>query len=274
MSLYDIIDEISQRQITKTETGDARIAGVMVGLVAKNYDQNMPGRVCVTIPTRDEGANELKWARVSMPSSGSKWGHYFLPEVGDQVLLAFEGGNIERPYVIGCIPKDNNSFLTGSVNEHNEIKRIVTKHGSTISFEDSKDDEKGVKDKITIQTADKRHTLLMDNANEKIRIQDRDGKNFIELSTQENNGALSVTVESKVTIKVKDSITITLNGETGVVKVEAQQVDVEASRLMKFQSDGTFSIKGSNVTEEASSMHKIESSGAVNISGSIVKVGS
>ena len=81
MGLYDIIDEITERQVTKTETGDNRIWGVMVGIVAKNYDPNsaaaggtssgtdaMDGRVCVTIPTRDKDANELRWARVAMPS--------------------------------------------------------------------------------------------------------------------------------------------------------------------------------------------------------------
>ena len=63
MGLYDIIDEITERQVTKTETGDNRIWGVMVGIVAKNFDPNstasggansgaeaMDGRVCVTIP--------------------------------------------------------------------------------------------------------------------------------------------------------------------------------------------------------------------------------
>ena len=102
MGLYDIIDEITERQVMKTETGDNRIWGVMVGIVAKNFDPNssasggtktgadaMDGRVCVTIPTRDKDANELKWARVAMPSGGSKWGHYFLPEVGDQVQLLY-----------------------------------------------------------------------------------------------------------------------------------------------------------------------------------------
>lgn len=46
MSIYDIIGEISEKQATKTETGDARIYGVVVGIVAKNYDKDMPGRVC------------------------------------------------------------------------------------------------------------------------------------------------------------------------------------------------------------------------------------
>ena len=56
MSLYDVIDEITERQATKTETGDTRVYGVMVGIVAMNYHPDMGGRICVTIPARDEGA--------------------------------------------------------------------------------------------------------------------------------------------------------------------------------------------------------------------------
>ena len=119
MGLFDVIDQIAENQIMKTETGDNRIFGVMVGTVAKNYDQDMPGRVCVTIPVRDEEANELKWARVAMPSQGKNWGIYFQPEIGDQVLLAFEQGNIEKPYVIGCVPKDSNAFLKKAYDKDN-----------------------------------------------------------------------------------------------------------------------------------------------------------
>ena len=75
MSLYDMVEEISEKQVTKTETGDTRISGVVVGVVAKNYDKDMPGRVCVTIPTRDDRANELQWARKAFPGGGKKGGH-------------------------------------------------------------------------------------------------------------------------------------------------------------------------------------------------------
>ena len=96
MDFYDIMDEIAARQTTKSETGDNLIRGVVLGTVAQNYAPQMPGRICVKIPMRDDEANELRWARVAMPSSGRSWGHYFLPEVGDQVLLAFEHGSCER----------------------------------------------------------------------------------------------------------------------------------------------------------------------------------
>ena len=286
MGLYDIIDEITERQVTKTETGDNRIWGVMVGIVAKNFDPNstasggansgadaMDGRVCVTIPTRDTNANELKWARVAMPSSGSKWGHYFLPEVGDQVLLAFEGGNIEKPYVIGCIPKTADKFLKDSVDKDNQVKRIVTRHGTSIIFEDNSTDENGLKDKLTLETAGKKLQILMDNENEKIRIGDKAKEDFIEMYTKEGSGTLTVQIKSKIDIKVGDKITVTLNGESGAVSVKADSIRLEASNGVTTKSDSAVKMEAPQVAANASSSLKLESSGTATVSGSTVSVG-
>lgn len=286
MGLYDIIDEITERQVTKTETGDNRIWGVMVGIVAKNFDPNstasggtnsgadaMDGRVCVTIPTRDTNANELKWARVAMPSSGSKWGHYFLPEVGDQVLLAFEGGNIEKPYVIGCIPKTADKFLKDSVDKDNQFKRIVTRHGTSIIFEDNSTDENGLKDKLTLETAGQKLQILMDNENEKIRIGDKAKEDFIEMYTKEGSGTLTVQIKSKIDIKVGDKITVTLNGESGAVSVKADSILLEASNGVTTKSDSAVKMEAPQVAANASSALKLESSGTATVSGSTVSVG-
>ena len=286
MGLYDIIDEITERQVTKTETGDNRIWGVMVGIVAKNFDPNstasggansgadaMDGRVCVTIPVRDKDANELKWARVAMPSSGSKWGHYFLPEVGDQVLLAFEGGNIEKPYVIGCIPKTADKFLKDSVDKDNQFKRIVTRHGTSIIFEDNSTDENGQKDKLTLETAGKQLQILMDNENEKIRIGDKAKEDFIEMYTKEGSGTLTVQIKSKIEIKVGDKITVTLNGESGAVSVKGDSIQLEGANGVTTKSDSAVKMEAPQVAANASSALKMESSGTATVSGSTVSVG-
>lgn len=60
MGWYDIIDDIAQHQFAKTELGDNRLNGVTVGIVAKKYSREMPGRVCVQIPVRDREANVLQ----------------------------------------------------------------------------------------------------------------------------------------------------------------------------------------------------------------------
>ncbi len=286
MALYDIIDEITERQVLKTETGDNRIWGVMVGIVAKNFDPNssagggtnsgadaMDGRVCVTIPTRDKNANELKWARVAMPSGGSKWGHYFLPEVGDQVLLAFEGGNIEKPYVIGCIQKFSDQFLKGAVDKDNQFKKIMTRHGTHITFEDNSTDEKGLKDKLTVETAQQKLQILLDNENEKIRIGDKAKEDFIEMCTKEGAGTLDIQIKSKITIKVGDKITMTLNGESGAVSIQADSISLEGTNRVLAKSDSSVKIEGAQVAAAASSNLKLESSGTAALSGSTVSVG-
>lgn len=273
MGLYDIINEMSERQIVKSETGDQRINGLMVGIVARNYDKDMPGRVCVTIPTRDESANELKWARMALNSGGPKWGTYFLPEIGDQVLLGFEGGNIERPYVLGCLSKDNDSFLSGSADEHNQVKRIVTKHGSTITFNDHKEDEKGLKDSILVQTAEKKHTVLLDNENSLIRISDETGSNIIEMTTAEDHGTLTIKVTNNLSIKVGDTITLTMNGDSGAVKLEANQVNIETSKGTTLKSDARIALEGAQMALSGSSSFTAESGGSTKIDGKVIKIG-
>ncbi|MDR3295884.1 MAG: phage baseplate assembly protein V [Clostridiales Family XIII bacterium] len=273
MALYDIIDEIVGKQVTKSDTGDARIFGAMIGVVAKNYDKDMPGRVCVAIPTREKKANELQWARLALVSGGKEWGHYFMPEVGDQVLLVFEGGNIEKPYIVGCVSKDGDKFLTGSVDENNQTKRIVTKNGSTLIFEDHKssDDKDNNKDKITLSTATAKHTLLLDNENNIITLTDKKKENRIQIKTKD--GDMSIKAKSKVTIAVGDKIKLILNGESGAVSLKCEQLNVESSEQVKVKGGHMLKAEAAQITQTASSGYKVESSGMVNIAGSTIKIG-
>lgn len=283
MGLYDMIDAITERQVTKTEMGDNRIFGVVVGIVAKNCDLNsvaaggsssgadaMDGRVCVTIPTRDAGANELKWARVVMPSSGSKWGHYFLPEVGDQVLLAFEGGNIEKPYVIGCIPKDSDQILKKSVDEDNQYKKIVTRNGNTLYFEDNKEGD-GEKDKIRILTAQGGHRIELDNEKKMILLSDQDGSNLIRMKTED--GQMEITAQKKLTIKVGDNIELILNGSNGAVSLKASKINIEASGNMDVKSNSAMKLQAGNLSVEANASLKLSSNGPASLAGTPIKLG-
>ena len=270
MGLYDIMDEIAAKQVTKSETGDNRIYGVIVGIVVKNYDEQMPGRVCVQIPVRDSEANELKWARVAMLSIGKEWGHYFLPEVGDQVLIVFEQGNIEKPYVIGCVSKQSDKFLTKSVDKKNQIKRIVTKHGSTIQFDD-KENTEGNQDKISIITAGKERKLVLDNEKKQITIADKESKNKIEIKSE--NGNIDIETEHKLSIKVGDNLELIMNADSGTITMKCGKFKLEATEGIDMDSSARFGLSGGTVKVEASSMLKLESSGMASVAGSPVKIG-
>ena len=205
-----------------------------------------------------------------MPSSGERWGHYFLPEVGDQVLLAFDQGNIEKPYVIGCIPKDSNRFLTGSVDAENQYKKIMTKNGNAIIFEDNREGT-GENDKIQITTPDMAHSITLDNQRKQIAIKDKDGKNQIVLKTEE--GYMQVNAEKRLVINVGDTITVTMNGGNGTVTIECDKFNVKGGNGIIMESNASAKLSGSNVTVEATSALRANSNGTTTIQGTPIKIG-
>ncbi len=111
------MDDVARHQIDKTDMGDNRLMGVLVCQVVKNYDKDHQGAVLVNITTRDYQESKLVWARMALPYGGQKWGEYFIPEVGDQVLVVFEQGNIDRPFIIGAVPKLNSNFMQQAFDE-------------------------------------------------------------------------------------------------------------------------------------------------------------
>jgi phage baseplate assembly protein gpV len=81
---------------------DPKIYGVVVGRVVNVVDPLMLGRVQVQIPAID-AADQSPWARVAVPAAGMASGFYWLPNEEDEVLVAFEQGDLNAPYVIGCL---------------------------------------------------------------------------------------------------------------------------------------------------------------------------
>ena len=294
MAIFDILEDVSKKQIEKTDTGDSRIMGLMLGKVVKNYDENMPGKVQIILLSREKGqgdgdeaeASRLLWARVIMTSSGNTWGHYFIPEVNDLVVVAFEQGNIERAYIIGCIPKVKDKILTKSFDKNNRFKKIVTKNGSSIIFEDVTEEkegdegnvgggseEPGSKDKITIETALEQHKILIDNEKKLIEIRDKDANNYVRIETDENKGCISIKAAKKLNIQVGDNLSLNMNGESGSLTIKAKKVSIETDSATTIESQGRAEIKGANVSMEGSSMVKLQSNGALSMAGTPVKIG-
>ena len=278
MAIFDIFEEVSEKSVLKTDTGDSRIFGVVIGEVMNNYSDEYPGRVCVKILTRDDKANVLQWARVAMLSGGREWGHYFLPEIGDQVLVAFEEGIIDRPYIIGCIQRTTDKFLKKSVEEKNIHKRIVTRHGSSIEFEDIPGDAKddlgdGTKDKIKIYTPDQAHAITLDNEKKLIEIHDKENNAQIEMKTE--NGDITIKAARKITLKAGDNITVVLNGSSDSGKITVKYADLTISSSGKVEASATqkMSLSGASFTAEAQGLMKLSANGAAQIEGTPIKIG-
>jgi len=197
--------------------------GVSVGIVSENQDPENLGRVRIEFPYwEDQGVTE--WARVATPMAGADRGLYFLPEVGDEVLVAFEGGNADAPYVIGCLW--NGGDAPPEINDgKNNIRKIRSRSGHEIIFDD---DGEGKAEKLVIQSA-AGHCITLDDAagGERVSITDKSG-NAIVLDAVQNAvsiecaGELSIkaniiAIEAQATAEIKAGAVMTVKG--GVVQI-------------------------------------------------------
>src|SRR5262249_40976203 len=93
-----------QQFLERLPTGwGGRWYGVMVALVVDIKDPDNQGRVKVTLPWSIDagGVRYEAWARLATMLGGNNRGSWFIPDVDDEVLVAFEHGDVRRPYVIG-----------------------------------------------------------------------------------------------------------------------------------------------------------------------------
>ncbi len=130
-----------------------KLVGVVPARVVNHNDPRGMGRLQIQYDWM-EGAS-TSWARMVTPHAGGGRGFMFMPEVGDEVLVGFENGDPERPFVLGCLwngvdsaPRQgfweeegteavgNNSVQVPKDMARNDIKRIVTKSGHRIQFVD------------------------------------------------------------------------------------------------------------------------------------------
>lgn len=145
-----------------------KFRGVFVGTVEDNRDEapaNPGFRVRVTIDTLGAGFRTF-WARVVVPMGGNERGTYFLPQKGEQVLVVFEHGNMNRtPIVLGTMWSSKHQPPETNRGENN-TKLIQTSNKHRIIF----DDKTGA-EKVTIVDSSGNNKIQIDSASNKVTIQ-------------------------------------------------------------------------------------------------------
>ncbi|MBM7868041.1 hypothetical protein GTO89_14830 [Heliobacterium gestii] len=214
------------------------VNGVMLGIVADNKDPEGLGRVKVTFPMLDD-KNKSDWIRVTTLMAGGDRGVLFIPEVGDEVLIAFHLGVFRQPYVIGMLWNKDKKPPEGAKDEKNNIRKIHSRAGHEIVFDD------GEKGEIAITTA-KGNKIVLSDQSGTITVENGDGKKI----TIAKEG---ITVTSgQSSLDMKSSGQIEMKGQT--IKISAQQMEIKATSLdvkadaqWNGESSGMLTLKGSMV---------------------------
>ncbi len=239
----------------------AGIQGIVTGIVKENWDDKHQGMVKVEYSLGEEGKNVSGWMPVMSLYAGKEFGVYILPEVGAEVVVAFQLGDRNCPVMLGTLWNKTNTIPKETANKDNSIKLIQTPSGCMVRFSE----EKG-KEKIEIQTPGELKVVL-DDEKQTVELADKDGKNKILLDSK--GGEVSVIADKKLSLKAggKEILVMDSNQaafKTGTVKIEAQQ-----SLNIKGQSS---KIEGASVEVKANGTLKMEASGITQVKGSMLKL--
>jgi uncharacterized protein involved in type VI secretion and phage assembly len=197
---------------------DRRIYGVAVAQVIGNIDQTNQGRVQLHLPWLP---CVEPWARVAVLMAGSERGTYFIPQVGDEVLVAFENGNVNDPYVIGSLWNGRDLPPAKDRNAPVDQRMIRTPKG---------------------------HKVIFDDAKKTIEINHADGPRLkfesekIELVI----GSTSITMKKDGDITIKSNAKITLDAESVEISAKSN-VDIGGKSSARIDGGSYFSVAASKI---------------------------
>ncbi|MBQ4804451.1 hypothetical protein J8L88_16440 [Aquimarina sp. MMG015] len=225
-----------------------------VAIVKENSDPDGIGRIRVQFPWQRETGELTPWLRIVTPHAGGEKGFHFIPELDEEVLIGFEGGNAERPYVLGTL-------YTGGANpaswntQSNDVKALRTRSGHTVELNDADGSE-------FIMITDKNKNIIhIDTANNDITISAGENMTLNAKNMQINvdeNLDISVGKNKNETITEDYFISATNEdrqiGETIKVisseyKQEAQEITTDASGEIKTNAGGKITIASAETVE-------------------------
>jgi uncharacterized protein involved in type VI secretion and phage assembly len=187
--------------------------GIYPGLVSDIKDPNGSGRVKVTLPWSPDTASDHyeAWARVTTFMGGNNRGSWFIPDVNDEVLLAFESGDPRRPYVLGGLwngsDKPPQSMDGGG---QNNLKVLRSRNGVKITLDD---------------TSGQENCIMETPGGQKITLHDGPGS----VEVVDSNGNSVKMQASGITVNASAKVTVTAS----MVEVSASMVTVNAG-MSKF----------------------------------------
>jgi len=212
---------------------------------AKVMDNNDPeemGRIQVQFSWQQSENTVSPWIRIITPHSGKEQGFYFIPEIGDEVLVAFEGGNAEKPYVIGSLYHGKAKPDTLFESENN-IKAIRTRSGHTIEFIDK-------------------------DGSEELKIYDFNKENYV-ITLASHSKEITIVSQGNIDIKAEGDMSMEATGD---MKIKANNIQMDSNQNfdmkttnMKIDATSEYEAKGTNVKTEANAQMEMKAGATMDV---------
>ena len=180
-----------------------------MGRVVENADPLGLGRVKVQMMWQEAGSEKTPWIRLLQPHSGSGKGFYFVPEIGEEVLVGFQGGNAEKPYVIGA--QYNGKEKSGYADKENSIKAVHTRSGHKLVF---------TEDESILITDKSGNEILLDTKGSNITITAPETMTL-------NAKNLNINVSQNMTTNVGNNMITNVTNDTTISIGGNHQIDIE-----------------------------------------------
>jgi len=195
-----------------THEAGGYVKGVAVALVTQNKDEEGLCRVKVRYPWHDK-PRESYWARLSTPMAGKDRGLVLIPEVGDEVLVAFEREDLRFPYILGGLWNGQDKPPIANNDGKNDKRILRSRKKHYLLFDDG---EKGV---VELAHEKKRRIVFDDNGfkvedenGNVVKVDSNSGAMTIEAKGQLNIKGATITIEATGTLELKASATLTIRG--------------------------------------------------------------
>ncbi|WP_205014058.1 VgrG-related protein, partial [Nocardioides albidus] len=218
----------------------AQVAGVVPALVTNVRDPDNHGRVKIKLPWLAD-SYESWWARTVQPGAGKDRGSLVLPEIGDEVLVAFGQGDLGDPYILGGL--------------YNGVDPPQGGWAANIDSTDGKIVRRGF-----VGRTGMRVELLEKAGQESLQISTNAGAQRITLN--QTAKGIEILSEGPCTVKAKQNVEVSTGA--GNITLKGVNVTVEAK--------GSLELKGTNVKVTAQAAAELGSSGITSVKGSMVKI--
>ncbi|NRB51206.1 MAG: hypothetical protein HRU41_26275 [Saprospiraceae bacterium] len=237
-----------------TDSGDSNagsvnmneVSGLVIGTV-KKIDADPTGAFLVQVeaPTIEASSDGI-WARLSNFYSTKGKGSFFMPEVGDEVILGFLNDDPRYPVVLGAL-YSSDTPPPYAADDKNSIKAIVTKNDLKLEFND--------KDKILTIETDNGNTFMLSDKDKSITTQDQHG-NIIVMNEEgiSINSVKDIQIKANGKISMGANQTISAKSSGGEVVVQGLNVNLKAQMAFSAEGSASAELKASGQTSVKGAM--------------------